>query len=331
MKINGLFYLLIVLSVYSCKPKNYESPVNPTASASARELLSFIYSMSGEYTLSGQHNYSHELTRSTDSIYALTQKYPAIWGSDFIGEQHRDEMIEEAIRQHEKGSIITLMYHQGRPYADSLGHFRDSIDSDDWQKLVTPGTDIHQTWQDDIDKVAEHLKVLQDNDVPVLWRPYHEMNGIWFWWCNKRGDDGIKKLWKMMYSRFTEHHQLNNLIWVWNPNAPRDWPNDEAYAYDLFYPGHDYVDILAADIYKGDYKKSHHDQLDSLADGRPIAIGECGVLPQPEIFAEQPQWTWFMVWARFNWRNNTPGQVTAMYYLPRVINLSEIDSIAFAE
>ena len=69
-----------------------------------------------------------------------------------------------------------------------------------------------------------------------------------------------------MYDRFVNYHKLNNLIWIWNANAPRDWKDDEAYEYHLFYPGPEFVDILAADIYKGDYKQSHHD--DSRSDSR---------------------------------------------------------------
>ena len=65
----------------------------------------------------------------------------------------------------------------------------------------------------------------------------------------------------MMYDRYTNYHQLNNLIWVWNANGPRDKKNDEASDYHLFCPGNENVDILAADIYHNDYKQSHHDQL----------------------------------------------------------------------
>ncbi len=64
------------------------------------------------------------------------------------------------------------------------------------------------------------LKKLYDANVPVLWRPFHEMNGIWFWWGNRPGEGGIKELWKIMYYRYTDHHRLNNLIWVWNHNTP---------------------------------------------------------------------------------------------------------------
>ena len=56
--------------------------------------------------------------------------------------------------------------------------------------------------------------------MPVLWRPYHEMNGDWFWWGKKTGPSGHRALWRMMYDRFVNYHGLNNLLWVWNANAP---------------------------------------------------------------------------------------------------------------
>ena len=72
------------------------------------------------------------------------------------------------------------------------------------------------------------------------------------------------------------HHKLNNLIWVWNANAPRLLPNDEAWAYEDYFPGLECVDVLAADVYHHDYKQSHHDELVKLGEGKVIALGEVG-------------------------------------------------------
>ena len=303
--------------------QQYE-PVNKNASTETQELLNYLYSISGKKTLSGQHNYGHEITRSTDSIIAFTGKTPAIWGSDFI---HRDfevdidlnNTVEQAILQHKQGAIITLMYHQGRPYADSIGHFRDKFTNEEWKQLVTPGTAIHQTWLHDIDKVAGYLTKLQKQKIPVLWRPYHEMNGGWFWWGQRLGDNGYKKLWKMLYERYTNHHQLNNLIWVWNANAPIHGRKGPSMEYVDYFPGHEFVDVLAADIYRGDYRQSHHDQLVELANEKPIAMGEIGLVPEPQILDQQPRWTWFMIWARFPWTKNNKDDVRNLYNHPRVL------------
>ncbi|MDZ7606721.1 MAG: glycosyl hydrolase [Cyclobacteriaceae bacterium] len=326
------FYLLGALTIVSCKNTSTEiSPVNPNATKEARELLHHLYSIDGEFILSGQHNYGNELLRSTDSVKSITGELPAIWGSDMLplrnGDQTMQDVVDEAIRQHEMGSIITLMYHQVKPFDhDSLGFGRSvkgMVTDEEWAQIVTPGTDYYNMLIEKIDKVASYLKQLQDKNIPVLWRPYHEMNGIWFWYGDRKGEDGFVKLWKIMYDRYVNYHKLDNLIWVWNPNAPRDWENDQAYDYQLYYPGDKFVDVLAADIYKNDYKQSHHDQLLELGKGKLIAIGECGVLPTPAILEQQPHWVWFMDWAGFVWRENHPDSVRALYQYEKVLNLGD--------
>ena len=150
------------------------------------------------------------------------------------------------------------------------------------------------------------------------------MNGVWFWWCNHKGEHGFKRLWIMMYDYFTNHHQLNNLIWVWNTNAPRDIPGDEAWAYKDFFPGIDYVDILAADVYRNDYKQSHHDQLVVLGEGKPIALGEVGEIPDKEALEQQPQWSWFMPWGWILFLSNETDLINEVYHSDRILTLDEV-------
>jgi len=127
-----------------------------------------------------------------------------------------------------------------------------------------------------------------------------------------------------MYDYFTNHHQLNNLIWVWNTNAPRDIPGDEAWPYEDFFPGIDYVDILAADVYRNDYKQSHHDQLVDLAEGKPIALGETGEIPSNEVLEQQTQWTWFMPWGWILFFSNETDLIKDVYLSDRVLTLDEV-------
>ncbi|MGC9343861.1 MAG: glycosyl hydrolase [Bacteroidales bacterium] len=306
--------------------------VNSNATPETQALLENIYKWKGEKLLSGQHNYARSLMRSFDSVRNITNKTPVIWGSDFgVGRKsYRDRMVQKAIEMHKAGHIITLMYHQGCPVDTIPGDInpvRYKMSEQEWNDLVTTGSRFNNIWLKDIDEVAEHFKILQDARVPVLWRPYHEMNGMWFWWGDKRGENGIQELWKQMYNRFTNYHGLNNIIWVWNANAPRDWIDDEAYAYELFYPGPEFVDILAADVYKGDYKQSHHDELLALANGKPIALGEIGVAPDTAIFASQNEWSWFMMWASWPWKYNTPEQLNELYDYSKTIDFDEFIEI----
>jgi mannan endo-1,4-beta-mannosidase len=334
-----------------------------TLAPQTQALRDFLLSLRGRWVLSGQHNYINAGARYTDRVEEITGRRPILWGSDFSfavagdnprghyhcgtinisdpgdGEPHfidmsveesRGRMIECAIEQHRRGHIVTLMWHECFPSLGDKGEW-DSVwqagklpQPEVWRELITPGTDLHEAWLAQIDRVAAYLRMLRDEGIPVLWRPYHEMNGVWFWWCNKPGPDGFARLWRMMFDRYTNHHGLDNLLWVWNTNAPRDRAGDEAYDYAGFYPGADYVDVLAADVYGNDYRQSHHDDLARLADGKPIALGEVGDVPTPEILEQQPQWCWFMPWGCLVDRRANETKVPELYACERVLAMDDV-------
>lgn len=301
-------------------------PVNKNASKEAKNLLKYIYGLDSTI-LSGQHCYNHEPDRFYDKVHELTGKYPAIWGTDFYwsgGDVDPGiKVVDEVIKKHQQGAIITLMWHVGKPTDNPPFKWKESVQDEisdaEWKELVTPGTNLHKRWLSHVDALAVHLKKIQEKNIPVLWRPYHEMNGVWFWWGDKKGNEGYAKLWKLLYQRLTEHHQINNLIWVWNANAPRDIPKDEAFDYKDFYPGHKYVDILATDVYHFDYEQKDYEQLLKLANGKPIALGEVGELPKTNILEVQPKWSWFMVWSGWLETANTEQRVKEVYSYPKTI------------
>jgi mannan endo-1,4-beta-mannosidase len=294
----------------------------------------FSFCVEGEDAMRYQHcgpvnlpAFSIEAFRNRDT----TETVPQLEFLDITLTEARDLMIEEVRKQYSEGHIITLMWHGCYPTdgdccnGASIWAMENRPSPEEWNDLVTEGTELNTAWKEGADKITDYLKQLQAEDIPVLWRPYHEMNGVWFWWCNHRGDQGFKRLWIMMYDYFTNHHELNNLIWVWNTNAPRDIPNDEAWPYELFYPGDGYVDILAADVYRKDYKQSHHDDLVTLGKGKPVALGEVGEIPTTEILKQQPQWTWYMPWAWILFMANKPDDIKNLMDSQMVLTLDEIE------
>lgn len=311
-------------------------PVNPNATPEARALLRTICAVSGRNILSGHHNFPNHLSKSSDSTARVTGKYPYIWGSDFGfagGDERdsvlgRDAMIEEAKKQHAAGSIITLMWHAVRPVDDEptvwRGGVQGKLTNDEWAALTTPGTELNARWLAQVDVVAGYLKRLQEARIPVLWRPYHESNGDWFWWGGRKGERGSAALYRMLYDRFVNYHRLDNLIWVWNTNAPNGRNAGPYYAY---YPGLEYCDVFATDIYD-EYKQSYYDDLVEIAEGKPVAIGECSRVPSPDLLKEQPKWTWFMIWADL-FPLNKPEDAKALFYDPRT--LSRGDALPVAE
>ncbi len=329
MKSTLVIYCLLV-TANLCNGQPF-APVNKNASPEASKLLSYLYSINGKYILSGEHNYNQSLNRFSDTVKVMTGKCPAVWGTDFIWNGTKDNgqaIVDEAIQKHKEGYIVTLMWHEGRPTDNPPYGWKESVQgkltAEQWRALTTPGTGLNNRWLAQIDAIAGYLQQLQAAHVPVLWRPYHEMNGVWFWWGNKKGKDGIVKLWKMMYDRYVNHFHLNNLLWVWGANGPRDIPADEAYPYKEFYPGAAYVDILGTDVYHMDYEQKDYNELLRLAKGKPIALTECGELPNAAILEAQPKWSWFLVWTSWIWTDNTPQRVKEVYERPQTLTHDEV-------
>jgi mannan endo-1,4-beta-mannosidase len=281
-----------------------KKPVTPNATPEATKLLEYLYSISGKKTLVGQHAEPLVVSTRFPTVERYTGHYPALCGFDFgfsapgtwDGINFRQNIVDEAIRRNNEGFIITIMWHAVRPVEDEPVEFRQSVQGKltekEWQDLITPGTEINERWKSQVDVIAFFLKQLKNADVPVLWRPYHEINGEWFWWGKRPGDDGTKKLYRMLFKRLANFHKLNNLIWVYNCNEIRE----NVGSYDLVYPGDDVVDILAIDVYRNAFDANDYNQLLALAGDKPIALGEVGLPPTPEKLREQPRWVWFMSW-----------------------------------
>jgi mannan endo-1,4-beta-mannosidase len=202
-------------------------PVNPHASPEARALLVYIDSISGKGLITGQHNFPNDGSKWTDRVLDLTGKYPGLFGEDFgfsAGEDKdsvlsRPATVEEIKRQWQNGSIVALTWHAVRPTDDEPVTFHDSVQGHltdyEWHELLTPGTPLYNRWCEQVDVIAGYLRQLRDAHVPILFRPYHEVNGNWFWWEYRPGPDGSSALYRQLYHRFVDMHHLDNLVWVW--------------------------------------------------------------------------------------------------------------------
>jgi mannan endo-1,4-beta-mannosidase len=323
------FIVFALAAVLGCAvgAQTAPEPVNPHATPEARALLAYLDSISGKATITGQHNYINDGARWTDLVYDLTGRYPGLFGSDFAfaGKDDKDSvtsrpaMIEEVKRQYRNGAVIALTWHEVRPTDDEPVTFRDSVQAHltdyEWQQLLTPGTPLYNRWCAQVDVIAGYLRQLRDAHVPVLYRPYHEMNGNWFWWGGRPGKDGSAALYRQLYNRFVNVHHLDNLVWVWNVNAPEYAAGPVA----DYYPGAQYADVATMDIY-GEFKQKYYVGMVALADDKPIALAEVGGLPTPEILDRQPRWTYFMAWSGMIDPSDKLDQVIATYHAPRALN-----------
>lgn len=303
MKLPHLLFCVSFLSGLSLASAAPKLSV-PNASPEAVALYQYLLDNSGKHTLSGQHS----VPLTGDTRLATVEKsygvYPAVFSQDFgfsapgtwDGINYRQRIVDDSIRRHSEGFIINLMWHAVRPTDDEPQTFEQSVQGkltdEQWREVLTPGTRLNERWKAHVDVIAFFLRQLRDARVPVLWRPYHEMNGKWFWWGGRPGPENFTKLYRMLYDRLTNFHGLNNLIWVYGPNEVKNGVAE----YADFFPGHDVVDALATDVYTENFNQYNYDTLLALADGKPIALGETGPIPTVELLKSQPRWSWFVAW-----------------------------------
>ncbi len=252
-------------------------PANPNASSDAKLILNFFASLTDRQDhrlISGQFiGYSGGVNNYgvVTDIYNNTGKWVGIVGSDYVdwsnGQQIKYDLTNpDLIKAWKAGSLVAIQVHMTNPANPNGGGLRDTgVDLND---LLVSGTDTYSRWYAEMDIIAAGLSQLQDSGVVVLFRPFHEMNGSWFWWGGK--DPGLfVKVWKQMFDYFTNTKKLNNLLWVYGPNAGSNAAN--------YYPGDAYADITGLDAYTSNITTSAISGYPSMVNlGKPFGFTEFG-------------------------------------------------------
>ncbi len=247
-----------------------------------------------------------------------TGKLPAIRGLDFM---HNDfaGVTKRTQEWWEKGGIPTICWHTGADFASAYDESK--ADNINWDEAFVPGSETYNSLITGMDRAVPYLQQLEDANVPVLWRPFHELDGGWFWW-SKGGSDNFVKLWQLMYSRYTDYWGLDNLIWVYgysgNGGGMADW-----------YPGDAYVDLVGADSYDVGPNNDLFVECDALApEGMPIVFHECGTIPtEEELVSTDTDWLLFMTW-HTSWltdtNSNSVENLNEIYNSEYFITLDEL-------
>lgn len=304
-----------------------------TVSETPYKTLNYLYKISGSKTVFGIHNREPNATPAiwSEKIQSTTGKYPGLWSGDFLFQaeniNNRKKMIDEAVRQWQKGAIVNIMWHACNPALsqpcgwDDQG-VKSKLTDAQWKELITDGTVLNSKWKQMMDEVSLHLQFLKDKGVEALWRPLHEMNQGVFWWGGRPGPDGTARLWQITYDYMKKTKGLTNLIWVWDI---QDFSSLAADAVS-YHPGAAYFDVLALDVYDdgSGYSQAKYDVIVKAAGGKPIAIGECQKYPTPAQLKAQPKWAFFMGWSELVYDHNTVEQLNVLAGADNVITVDEM-------
>lgn len=284
--------------------------LNARENPNTMKVWEFLRSIYGKQMISAQQQMDLNKTYEDKVYYNATEDLPAMKGFDFIftttaNDGDNREFVDAALNWGTtSGGLVTFCWHWNVPrdvdHPDRGKAFymeKDGVKIVNWnaRNATTPGTKEYEVAIHDIDLIASYLQELEEAGITVLWRPYHEASGSWFWWGIQPGDraeaqETFQRLWYMMYDRLENYHKLSNIIWVWNGQSALIRVNPNSY------------DISGIDVYpsKEDHSPLANDynKLKGYTDdGKMLALTETGYLPDPDQCLEQGKlWLYYMPW-----------------------------------
>jgi hypothetical protein len=125
-------------------------------------------------------------------------------------------------------------------------------------------------------------------------------------------------LYRQLFDRLVHYHGITNLVWMWSV----DRFHNPGMVYSNYYPGNQYLDILALDVYGNDFSQVYYDSLLALSCGKPMVLAEVGNPPSIEILDRQPKWGFYVIWAGMV-RNTLKNQYHTIVSDPRVLSLED--------
>ena len=219
---------------------------------SAKKHILFGHQHATEYG----HGWSGDANRS--DVKSVSGSHPAVVGVDFSGLSGRSpesiERTKASLRKqiadtYNRGGVTTVAWHFTNPVTPQTGfYWKDSVSAPAVSYLI-PGGSHHEQYKAILQNVGLFVKSIQGSDgktVPMIFRPYHEFDGGWFWWgkthCTR---EEFTALWRFTVGYLRDSVQVHNFIYAFSPDCTFKTEAD----YADRYPGDDWVDIVGMDDY----------------------------------------------------------------------------------
>ena len=244
--------------------KNGVSLIDKNATAATSALYRNLDNLSGKHILFGhQHatEYGHgwEGDEDRSDVKSVTGSHPAVIGADFSGMANSnlpDSIIEktkQSLRKsiaatYNRGGVTTVAWHFSNPLSAGGFYWKDSVSVPAVRHLITGGSG-HEKYKSILKIIADFAKSVKGNDgqpVPMIFRPYHEFDGDWFWWgkahCSR---EEFISLWRFTVTYLRDSLQVHNFIYAFSPDCK--FITEATYLER--YPGNEWVDLLGMDDY----------------------------------------------------------------------------------
>ncbi|HEY3369308.1 MAG TPA: glycosyl hydrolase [Prolixibacteraceae bacterium] len=271
-----LLLALFMLSSHGLWAKRHQ-PIDSKATPETKALYANLGRLSKDHVLFGHQDataYGHGWTGDPDrsDVKSVCGSHPAVVGMDInsISSAHTPEALSKAkevlrknvVDTYNRGGITTICWHFSNPVSGGGFNWQDSVSLPAVQYII-PGGKAHEQYKKILDNVADWALSLKGSDgalVPLIFRPYHEFDGNWFWWgrshCTR---EEFIALWQFTVSYLRDTKNVHNLLYAFSPD--NRFLTESQYL-DR-YPGDKWVDMLGTDNY-GDMGRDRYD-IDTAA------------------------------------------------------------------
>ncbi|MDR0680834.1 MAG: glycoside hydrolase family 26 protein [Dysgonamonadaceae bacterium] len=265
--------LLISICISSCckdKAKMYEESirnkmVDKNATLETVALYDNLDKLSNDYILFG-HQAATEYGRGwygdedRSDVKDATGSHPAVVGHDFQDFTYVDQdassiknaqarLAKLISEQYNRGGLVTIAWHFPNPIKGAGNSFYWDVESVPAVSEIIPGGADHETYKEILGRIGDfaHLvKGAKGESVPMIFRPYHELDGDWFWWGAghvSRAD--FIRLWQFTVSYLRDSLDVHNFIYAFSPDCKYNTEDE----YLERYPGDEWVDLVGVDNY----------------------------------------------------------------------------------
>jgi len=351
----SLLVLLIFIAAFSFAQKSKYRIIDINATAETKALYYNLHQLAAKHILFGhQHatEYGHGWSGDADrsDVKSVTGSHPAVIGVDFSGlsgkpeemiAREKDKLKTIISDTYNRGGVITVAWHFNNPVSNTSFYWNDSTVTPAVKNII-PGASHHEKYKHILTTIAALARSVKGNDgklVPMIFRPYHEFDGDWFWWGKSHCTaEEFKALWKFTVIYLRDSLKVHNFIYAFSPD--NTFTTEAQYLER--YPGDAFVDMLGMDNY-GDFGRYGKYNLDSgiiklkivsacaMKKGKLAAFTETGLESIPNttwwtgtllkaVQAKKMQLTYVLVW-----RNDAtsathfyapfPGQVSVPDFL----------------
>jgi mannan endo-1,4-beta-mannosidase len=244
------------------------APADAAATPETKRLLANLYRLLDKGVMFGhQDDLAYGLTPEgqrwlagppttkigRSDVQSVAGAYPAVFGWE-LGHVELDSArsldavpfarIRQYVRQvYELGGVNTISWHLDNPHDG-----KSAWDTTRTVRYILPGGPDHARYVQYLDRLAAFLGSLKGSKgeaIPVIFRPFHEHTGSWFWWGEKNCTVAeYQQLWQFTITYLREKKQLHNLLLAYSASEARDQAH-----YLERYPGDAYVDVVGFDAY----------------------------------------------------------------------------------